>query len=270
MSEPIRLETQLLHYEDGVWNPYSYLWDDANRDAILVDATGTNRPLQVGDTAATNSKRERTWHVNATNECKLVPQRRPKVRARICGEPIGSLGAAAIRAVVHRLPSALTTRSGHPRCDPHDAKSHRSNDRARSYLHVNCGMCHHPGGNAIVSFFLRRDLPFDKLNTNKGTGIGTFGIHDAKIIAPGDPYRSLLLYRMSKLGYARMPYIGSQVADSEAVTLIAEWIRSLASDPAAPVSSPLTSGNSDWTSLEQAAAISISHEQRDSAIAHAT
>ena len=23
-----------------------------------------------------------------------------------------------------------------------------------------------PGGNAIVSFFLRRDLPFDKLNTN--------------------------------------------------------------------------------------------------------
>src|SRR5205807_1969937 len=80
-------------------------------------------------------------------------------------------------------------------------------ERARSYLHVNCAMCHHPGGNAIISFFLRRDLPFDKLNINKGTGIGTFGIRDARIIAPGDPHRSLLLYRMSKLGYARMPYI---------------------------------------------------------------
>ncbi len=77
-------------------------------------------------------------------------------------------------------------------------------------------MCHHPGGNAIVSFFLRRDLPFDKLNTNKGTGIGTFGIKDAKIIVPGDPYRSVLMYRMSKLGYARMPYIGSQIVDSQA------------------------------------------------------
>src|SRR5437870_4869676 len=80
--------------------------------------------------------------------------------------------------------------------------------------------CHQPGGNAIVSFYLRRDLPFEKLNTNKGTGIGTFGMRDAKIIAPGDPYRSVLMYRFSKLGYARMPYIGSQVVDSKGVALI--------------------------------------------------
>ena len=40
--------------------------------------------------------------------------------------------------------------------DPHDA-SQSLDDRARSYLHANCAMCHHPGGNAIVSFFLRRD-----------------------------------------------------------------------------------------------------------------
>src|SRR5205814_8587736 len=112
-------------------------------------------------------------------------------------------------------------------------------DRARSYLHANCAMCDHPGGNAIVSFFLRRELPFDKLNTNKGTGIGTFGIREAKIIAPGDPYRSLLLYRMSKLGYARMPYIGSHVVDSSGVALIEDWIRWLPADSAAPMSSPL-------------------------------
>ena len=73
-------------------------------------------------------------------------------------------------------------------------------DRARSYLHVNCGMCHHPGGNAIISFFLRRDLPFDKLNTNKGTGIGTFGIRDAKIIAAGDPVSQLAAVSHVKAG----------------------------------------------------------------------
>jgi putative heme-binding domain-containing protein len=107
-------------------------------------------------------------------------------------------------------------------------------------------MCHQPGGNAIVSFFLRRDLPFDKLNTNKGTGIGTFGMKDAKIIAPGDPYRSILMYRFSKLGYARMPYIGSQVVDGKGVALIEEWIRSL---PGEATSGPATKGTKDYQAL---------------------
>src|SRR5204862_5666629 len=103
---------------------------------------------------------------------------------------------------------------------------------------------HHPGGNAIVSFFLRRELPFDKLNTNKGTGIGTFGIREARIIAPGDPYRSLLLYRMSKLGYARMPYIGSQVVDSAGVALVEDWIRSLPAT-GGPHSGPITPNSTE-------------------------
>jgi hypothetical protein len=53
-GEPIRLETQLLHHEGGVWSPYSYLWDDSNRDATLVDAIGTNRPLPMNDSTAAN------------------------------------------------------------------------------------------------------------------------------------------------------------------------------------------------------------------------
>jgi len=110
--------------------------------------------------------------------------------------------------------------------DPHD-ETQSLNDRARSYLHGNCSSCHHPGGNAIVSFYLRRELPFAELKTNKGTGIGTFGLQNAKLIVPGDPYRSVLLYRMSKLGYARMPYIGSRVVDSKGVALIEKWIGSM-------------------------------------------
>ena len=120
---------------------------------------------------------------------------------------------------------------------PFDTR-HSLDARARSYLHANCAMCHHPGGNAIVSFYLNRDLPFEQLKTNKGTGIGTFGMRDAKIIAKGDPYRSVLMYRMSKLGYGRMPYIGSGLVDSRGIALIEDWIRSL-SDKPTPASEPL-------------------------------
>jgi putative heme-binding domain-containing protein len=252
-GEPIRLETQLLHYENGVWSPYSYVWDETGSDARLVEPIGTNRLLQLADLTSGGELREQTWHVNATNECKLCHNAGPRfvlgfvpnqldvpLKSRIARSQLDLLAAqGAIRPAIPTSP-ADPLRLVHPE----DAKQ-SLDDRARSYLHVNCAMCHHPGGNAIISFFLRRDLPFDKLNTNKGTGIGTFGIRDARIIAAGDPYRSLLLYRMSKLGYARMPYIGSQVVDSRGIALIEDWIRSLPMEAALAPSSPLAEDGSE-------------------------
>jgi putative heme-binding domain-containing protein len=132
--------------------------------------------------------------------------------------------------------------------DPHD-RAQPLEDRARSYLHVNCSMCHQPGGSAIASFYLRRDLPFDQLNTNKGTGIGAFGLPDARIIVPGDPYRSILMYRISKLGYARMPYIGSRVVDSRGVALVEEWLRSLPAAPGGVRSGPIAAGAAEAEAL---------------------
>ena len=73
-------------------------------------------------------------------------------------------------------------------------------------------------------------------------------MRDAKIIAPGDPYRSVLMYRMSKLGYARMPYIGSHAVDSAGVALIDEWIRSLPPDSDLS-SSPLTKESPETAAL---------------------
>jgi len=56
---------------------------------------------------------------------------------------------------------------------------------------------------------------------------GTFGIPDCRILAAGDPYRSVLYYRMAKQGRGRMPHIGSELVDAAGVRLIGEWIRHL-------------------------------------------
>jgi putative heme-binding domain-containing protein len=228
---PTRLETQILHYEAGSWRHYSYLWDDAGQDAELAPSIGASRAIQAPDPLAPERLSERTWHVNAVNECKLCHNAESGTALGFNASQFHRLGQGELNQLF-TLRSQGVVESGEGildatrLVDPTD-KSATLDDRARSYLHANCAMCHQPGGNAIVSFYLRRDLPFDKLNTNKGTGIGTFGLVDAQIIAPGQPYSSLLLYRMSKLGYARMPYIGSRVVDSGGVTLIEEWIRSM-------------------------------------------
>ena len=56
---------------------------------------------------------------------------------------------------------------------------------------------------------------------------GTFGIDDARIIAPGEPERSVLYYRVAKTGAGRMPRIGSQQVDVRATRMIADWIAQL-------------------------------------------
>jgi putative heme-binding domain-containing protein len=56
---------------------------------------------------------------------------------------------------------------------------------------------------------------------------GTFEIANAQLIAPGDPYRSVLYYRMAKLGPGRMPHIGSEIVDENGLRLIRDWIRQI-------------------------------------------
>ena len=53
---------------------------------------------------------------------------------------------------------------------------------------------------------------------------GDFGLPDARIIKPGDPYASTLYFRMAKFGRDRMPHIGSERPDEAGLNLIAQWI----------------------------------------------
>ena len=63
------------------------------------------------------------------------------------------------------------------------------------------------------------------------------GEHDreARLLAPGDPFRSVLFYRMSKLGSGRMPRLGSSVIDAFGLSLIHSWIDQLPSEPLDPI-----------------------------------
>jgi hypothetical protein len=57
------------------------------------------------------------------------------------------------------------------------------------------------------------------------------GISGARLIAPGDPDKSLLLARISRRGKDQMPPVASNEVDSQAVALIRLWIESLARTP---------------------------------------
>ncbi|MGV3720742.1 MAG: hypothetical protein ACO1SX_07505, partial [Actinomycetota bacterium] len=55
----------------------------------------------------------------------------------------------------------------------------------------------------------------------------TFGLTDARLVAPGAPERSVLLQRISHRDKGHMPPLATSRVDERAVTLMREWIASL-------------------------------------------
>jgi hypothetical protein len=82
------------------------------------------------------------------------------------------------------------------------------------------------GGNAEFLLLATLDLK-DTGTINTKPGQGTFDLRDPRIIVPGDPGRSLVAYRLAKLGLGRMPHVASSVVDEKAVRLVREWIKQL-------------------------------------------
>lgn len=105
--------------------------------------------------------------------------------------------------------------------------------RARSYLHSNCASCHVPagGGNAQVMLeYLEahREFPLADMQALDVPPIhARLGIDDARLIAPGDPDRSVLLARIGRRGAGQMPALATSVVDEPAVAVVRAWIESL-------------------------------------------
>ncbi len=243
-----RIETQILHFDGRDWRGYSYEWNDEQTDATLVESAGKSRTFALTDAAAPGGKRQQTWRYASRTEClrchnpwseNALAFHIPQINR---DRDFGGVTDNQIRTFRHiglleepgdgTQPPAARQPPKSPETlpryvDPRDSTAD-INQRGRTYLHVNCAHCHRNGGGGSAYCHLLFDLP---LHETRSVGMrptqGTFGIHDAKIIAPGDPFRSVLYFRMAKLGPGHMPHIGSGVVDQRGLDVIYDWIQQL-------------------------------------------
>jgi putative heme-binding domain-containing protein len=219
-----RVETQVLHYDVDTWKAYNYIWNEEQTDAELAPDVSSDRAFVIFDENAPGGRRQQTWHHSSRTECILCHTTRA---ASIHGFRYPQLQLQSLETLknldVFAEPPPESIRSFPNIHDP--AKS--LDERARAYLHVNCAHCHRRGGGGSASFDVQFEIPLDKTRLFTRPTQGTFGMHGAQVVAPGDPYRSVLYYRMAKLGHGRMPQFGSQVVDEAGVKLIHDWIASL-------------------------------------------
>jgi putative heme-binding domain-containing protein len=246
-----RIETQVLHFDGREFRAYTYAWNDEQSDAALVPAEGDERKIEVTDAAAPGGKRTLRWSFAGRAQC--LQCHNPWARHTLGFNTLQlnrehDYGGVrrnqleALRELGIFVPSVERTNRREAReswftsqpalVDPHDASADLGT-RARSYLHANCAHCHRFGGGGTAKIELGFEQRLEDKVINQPPTQGTFGITGAAIVKPGDPYRSLLYYRMAKTGGGHMPHLASELVDERGLRLVHDWIRSLSPTPSA-------------------------------------
>lgn len=242
-----RLETRLLHfhrmpgnddeYGAQVWRGYTYVWNEEQTDAYLLDADGLNRTYTIRDKNAPGGVRKQTWRFPSRAECTLCHTMSAKyvlgvntlqmnkdhnyngiVANQLATFDHIGLFSKPLPKSPEQLPSLVDYRD----------ESAPLEKRARAYLHANCSHCHRKWGGGNAEFQLLATLDLRETGTiNTVPHQGTFHLKNPRILVPGHPERSLLYHRMTILGLGRMPHIASSVVDRLGTRLIHDWIASL-------------------------------------------
>jgi uncharacterized repeat protein (TIGR03806 family) len=238
-----RLETRLLHFQqfpgtqeygDQYWRGYTYVWNDDQTDAELLDARGADRLLKI----KVNGKIvEQNYRFPSRAECTLCHTNAAKFALGVNtmqmnrDHDYGGVRANQLATLEHiglftkklpRPPRQL------PRLADYQDEKLPAAVRARSYLHSNCAHCHVKWGGGNAEFKLLATLPLRELGVvNTRPAHGSFDIKDARLVVPGHPEQSLIHHRMGLTGLGRMPHIGSRVVDELGRKLVRDWIKQL-------------------------------------------
>jgi uncharacterized repeat protein (TIGR03806 family) len=242
-----RLETRILHFEqlagteevgDQVWRGYTYVWNDDQTDAELLDPQGSDRELTIRDAAAPGGMRKQTWHFPSRAECTLCHTMPAKYvlglntlqlnknydygQGHVANQLTEWADLGMFKAPLPKTPGDL------PKLADYRDEKQPLNERARAYLHANCAHCHMKWGGGNAEFQLLATLPLGELGVvNTRPGQGFFNLREPKVLVPGDPDRSMIYHRVTKLGLGRMPHVASNVVDEKSVKMLRDWITQL-------------------------------------------
>lgn len=215
-----RFETRLLVNHPGVgWAGYSYEWNDAQTEALLLDGA---KDRTIGDVK---------WTYPSRTECSFC-------HTSAAGHVIGIHSKQLNREV----PSGKGTSTNQltllnerglfeAPIDPQTAEKlvPPSDDnapielRARSWLHANCAYCHQPHGPGQGPPDFRVETADPHL-CNIEPYSGNLGVTGAKLITPYVPELSMVFLRATRRGPGQMPPLGSKRVDPAGEAILREWI----------------------------------------------
>lgn len=238
-----KVETRMIRREEDGWLFATYVWTEDQRDALLAPARGVPGSYEIAPGvrhAIPGALDCQTCHgsspavVLGFNALQLSDDRDPLAPH---SEPVPA-GGVTLRSLVEEdwlIPSRPELVARPPKIRAGDPVARA----AIGYLSANCGGCHNDRGPlARLGFSFQHDAAAaaDAPEPALATAVGAVGRYPvpgspgdaSRIVAPGEPLASALLYRMqSRRPVSQMPPLGTALVDDEAVDLVRRWIESL-------------------------------------------
>jgi hypothetical protein len=238
-----RVETRLLEKTGkGTWSYATYAWNENETDAVLVPETGSPNHVEIApgvrhnipsiiDCGACHEGQGRDV-VLGFNALQLSPDRDPNApHAEQVTPEMVNLKNLVDRKLLIYLPKRFTI-------DPPVVVANSPRARAAlGYLTANCGGCHNSKDPlSTLGMYLKRSIDISpeaaKLELETVIGhkskyrISELDVDQSYRILPGDPSKSVIVYRMaSRDPYRQMPPLGTKIIDQEALDLITKWIQ---------------------------------------------
>lgn len=252
-----KLETRLMvRGTDDVFYGITYRWREDGSDAELL-TVGRYDTLQIQ--TALNGPREVQWYYPSRQEClachnngtksALGPSTR-QLNMDISYHQTGRM-ANQLKTLSHLqvfdTPPDTNNLSSLMIARAKDDASASLEDRARTYLDVNCGYCHRPNNSISAYFDARMSTPLEEQNIIYGPVFNKFGAFDPKTIVPGDLENSLIYQRMKAVhDDVAMPPLAKNLRDTAGVELIRAYIQSLSPDGSGAVSQTVADYQDDF------------------------
>lgn len=232
------VETRLLRLEEGRWASYIYVWNDAQTEATL---TKIGKRVQLAYTDAQGQAAQQLYLVPNTEECdscheidderQLLGLTTPQMNRVVerDGQQVNQLAWLEQMGLFAQPVGDPAQHKALPRV--FDPESGTLEERARAYLHGNCGHCHREGGGGGRSglrlvWWEDRENRYGICKSPVAAGSGSGG--RAADIVPGHPEESIMIFRMMSTDpETKMPELPNLLPDEQGIALISEWIRSM-------------------------------------------
>ncbi len=227
------VETRLLILSSSGWQFANYVWNEDQTDAIL-DLNGSFTNIEWEEDGVVN---EVNYRIPSESEC-LTCHKKAESSIPIGPKPMnlnsdlvynyGNQNQLEYLVINNYLEDNLPENI--PVVASYKDENLPLEDRVRGYLDINCAHCH-----SEESHCAYRDIRLDYFSTSEQDNLGVCVVQDTEInetlshiVAPSNPLRSVLHYRMSVTDEEyRMPLLGRSVVHNEGLMLIEQWINSL-------------------------------------------
>jgi uncharacterized repeat protein (TIGR03806 family) len=217
-----------VRYTDGTYGAWTYMWNDAQTQATLVDAVNGASKTLAGGHVWSYPTRQQCFdcHSSAAGFSLGIETRQLNVNQTYpsTGRTVNQFDTLSAIGMLSGNLNSLPPFPGH------NTAAVALHQRAQAYLHVNCSNCHRPGGPGYGTADYRYDTPFGSKNVcNQESFLTAYPGLD--LIEPGSHDASVVWLRMSQRNQNFMPPIASKLADTEGASVLSQWIDALVGCP---------------------------------------